>query len=140
MRVKDVMTHDVQRIHRNAGIQEAAEQMKTLDVGMLPVYDGDLLVGTLTDRDITIRGIAEKRIPSRTKVSDVMSPGVTYCFQDQDVEEAAKIMAEKQVRRLVILNRDKRLVGIVSLSDIATAANAKQVATSALEKVSQPRS
>lgn len=135
MQVKEVMTRQVQRIHSDAGIQEAAEQMKTVDVGMIPVYDGDRLVGTLTDRDLTIRAIAEKRDTAKTKVRDVMSPGVTYCFEDQDVGEAAKIMAEKQIRRLVALNRDKRLVGIVSLGDLAT--NAKQAAASALENVSR---
>ena len=140
MKVKEIMTTQVQRIPQGAPIQQAAEQMKTMDVGMIPVYDGDRLVGTLTDRDLAIRAIAEKRDPTKTKVSDVMSTGVTYCFEDQDVGEAAGIMAEKQIRRLIVLNRDKRLVGIVSLGDLATASGAKQAATETLENVSKPAS
>lgn len=140
MQVKEIMSTQVQRSPQGAAIQQAAEQMKTMDVGMIPVYDGDRLVGTITDRDLAIRAIAEKRDPIKTKVSDVMSPGVTYCFEDQDVSEAADIMAEKQIRRLIVLNRDKRLVGIVSLGDLATASGAKQAAAETLENVSKPAS
>ena len=140
MKVKEIMSTQVQRIPQGAPIQHAAEQMKTMDVGMIPVYDGDRVVGTVTDRDLAIRAIAEKHDPVKTKVSDVMSPGVTYCFEDQDVSEAAGIMAEKQIRRLIVLNRDKRLVGIVSLGDLATASGAKQAATETLENVSKPSS
>jgi CBS domain-containing protein len=138
MKVKEIMSTQVQRIYRGASIQEAAEQMKTCDVGMVPVYDGDRLVGTLTDRDLTVRAIAEKRNPASTKISDVMSPGVTYCFDDQDVAEAGNIMAEKQIRRLVVLNRDKRLVGVVSLGDLATSSGSKQLVAEALENISRP--
>jgi CBS domain-containing protein len=140
MQLKEIMSTQVQRIPTGAAIQDAARQMKTLDVGMIPVFDGDRLVGTLTDRDLAIRAIAEKRDPATTKVSDVMSPGVTYCFQDQDITEAAKIMAEKQIRRLIVLNRDKRLAGIVSLGDLATASASKQAAAEILEHISRPAS
>jgi CBS domain-containing protein len=138
MMVHEIMSTQVQRIYRAATIQQAAEQMKMLDVGMIPVYEGDRLVGTLTDRDLIIRVVADKRDPTNTKVGDVMSPGINYCFADQNIDEAANIMAEKQVRRLVVLNRDKRLVGVVSLGDLAVVAAAKQAAANALQQICKP--
>ena len=137
MQIKEIMSTQVQRIHQGASIQQAAEQMKTFDVGLIPVYDGDHLVGTITDRDISVRAVAEKRAPSTTKVNEVMSPGVSCIFEDQDVNEAAKVMSEKQIRRLIVLNRDKRLVGIMSLGDLATRPDVKQPAADTLESVSQ---
>jgi CBS domain-containing protein len=113
--------------------------MKELDVGMLPVCgDNDRLVGTLTDRDITIRAVAEGLDPRTALVRDVMTPSVVYCFEDEDVEEAARLMKDNQVRRLVVLNRDKRLVGIVSLGDLAVDTGDEHLAGSALEAVSEP--
>jgi CBS domain-containing protein len=137
MQLKEIMTPSVERIHANVSLQEAAQKMKTLNVGVLPVYDGDRLVGMISDRDITVRASAEGRDPTKTSINEVMTPEVVYCFEDQPVEEAAKIMEDKQVRRLIVLNRDKRLVGIVSLGDFATHGGSKQVAGEALEKVSQ---
>ena len=137
MQLKEIMTPNVERIHANVSLQEAAQKMKTLDVGLLPVYDGDRLVGMLSDRDITVRATAEGRDPTKISVNEVMTPEVVYCFEDQTVEEAAKIMEDKQIRRLIVLNRDKRLVGIASLGDFATRGGSKQVAGEALEKVSQ---
>ena len=119
MLLRDVMTPHVEVIHPDATLREAAQKMKTLDVGPVPVCDGDRLQGMLTDRDITIRATAEGRDPNTTRVREVMTPDVVYCFEDQDVVEAARMMEERQIRRLVILNRDKRLVGIVSLGDLA---------------------
>lgn len=138
MHVKEIMSTQVQRIHQNACVSEAAEKMKAVDVGMIPVYDGDRLVGTLTDRDIVTRAIAQGRDPSATKVIDVMSPGVTYCFENQETDEAAKLMADNQVRRLIVLNQHKRLVGVMSLGDLAARARSKEAATHALENVSKP--
>jgi CBS domain-containing protein len=114
------MTPHVEVIHPDATLREAAQKMQTLDVGPIPVCDGDRLQGMLTDRDITIRATAQGRDPNTTRVREVMTPDIVYCFEDQDVEEAAQIMEERQIRRLVVLNRDKRLVGIVSLGDLAT--------------------
>jgi CBS domain-containing protein len=114
------MTPHVEVIHPDATLREAAQRMQTLDVGPIPVCDGDRLQGMLTDRDITIRATAMGRDPNTTRVRDVMTPDIVYCFEDQDVQEAAQIMEERQIRRLVVLNRDKRLVGIVSLGDLAT--------------------
>jgi CBS domain-containing protein len=111
--------------------------MKTLDVGSLPVCDNDRLVGLITDRDIAVRAVAEGCDPRTTTVQNVMTPDVLYCFEDQVVQEAAQLMSEQQVRR-VVLNRDKRLVGIVSLSDLAVDAGDEKLAGMTLEQVSLP--
>lgn len=136
MLVKDIMTPDVQRLHANAILKEAAQQMKALDIGMIPVYDGDRLVGMLSDRDITVRATAEGRDPATTSVTDVMTPDIIYCFDDDEVERASQLMQEHQIRRLIVLNRDKRLVGIVSLGDIATGSD-QRIAGETVQTVSQ---
>jgi len=122
MLVKEIMSEDVERLPANATLKEAAEKMKTLDVGMIPVYEGDRLVGMLSDRDITVRATAEGREPSTTSVKDVMTPDVVYCFEGDDIERASQLMQEHQIRRLIVLNGEKQLVGIISLGDIATRA------------------
>jgi CBS domain-containing protein len=119
MQIRDVMTPHVEVIHPDATLREAAAKMKSLDVGPIPVCDGERLQGMLTDRDITVRATAEGRDPNSTRVRDVMSPEVIYCFEDQDVQDAARMMEDRQIRRLVVLDRDKRLAGIVSLGDLA---------------------
>ena len=128
------MTRHVEVIHPDATLREAAQKMKTLDVGPVPVCDGERLQGMLTDRDITIRATAEGRDPNTTRVRDVMTPDMVYCFEDQDVREAARIMEERQIRRLVVLNRDKRLVGIVSLGDLATQTSDEELDSSELSE------
>ena len=134
--LKDVMTRNVETIAPSASIHEAAQKMKALNVGAIPVYDGSTLRGMLTDRDIVIRVIAEKRDVNTAKAEEVMSAELVYCFEDQDVDEAARLMGDKQVRRLPILNRQKQLVGIVSLGDVAVKTDASAGQT--LEKVSKP--
>jgi CBS domain-containing protein len=131
------MTRRVEVIRPDSTLQEAAEKMKDLDVGPLPVCEGDRLVGMITDRDITVRGVAEGQDPWTDHVRDVMTKEVIFCFEDQDVAEAARLMKDKQVRRLVVLDRDRRLVGIVSLGDLAVDAD-EEVAGNTLEGVSQP--
>ena len=138
MQVKDVMTRQVEVVHPDATLAEAAAQMKRLDVGPLPVCDGDQLKGMVTDRDITIRATAAGQDPNATKVADVMTKEVIYVYEDQDLAEAAKLMREHQVRRLTVLNRDKRLVGIVSLGDIAVDTADDKLSGDVLEQVSQP--
>jgi CBS domain-containing protein len=113
------MTRQVEVIQPERSLEEAAEKMKTLDVGVIPVCDGDRLVGMLTDRDIVTRVIAEQRDPHATRVSDAMTATVISCYEDDDVQRAARRMDEEQIRRLAVLDRDKRLVGIVSLGDLA---------------------
>jgi CBS domain-containing protein len=139
MRVAEVMTHSAECARPSDSIAHAAERMRELDCGSLPVCgDSDKLVGMITDRDITIRVTAECCDPAGTRVSDVMSPGIFYCFEDQDVAAAAQLMEEKQVRRLVVLNRDKRMVGIVSLGDIAVRNHDDRLSGEALERISEP--
>lgn len=123
MQLKEIMTPRVEVIHPDTTLQEAAEKMARLDVGPLPVCDGDRLVGMLTDRDVTVRATAQGRDPRTTRVREVMTEEVLYAFEDDDVQVAAEIMERAQIRRLVILNRDKRLVGIVSLGDLAVEAD-----------------
>jgi len=138
MQLKDVMTRGVKVLHPDATLEEAAEAMKSLDVGPLPVCDGERLVGMITDRDITVRATAEGRNPKTTRISDVMTPDIIYLFEDQDVQEAARLMGEKQIRRLVVLNRDKRLAGMVSLGDLAVRTGNQKLSGEVLEEVSEP--
>src|SRR5262252_3925739 len=119
MQLKEVMTPAVEVISPQASIREAAEKMRHLDIGPLPVCDGDRLVGMLTDRDITVRAVADGRDPVTTRVYEVMTPDVVYGFDDQDVQDAVRLMEQYQIRRLPVLSRSKRLVGIVSLGDLA---------------------
>jgi CBS domain-containing protein/sporulation protein YlmC with PRC-barrel domain len=138
MQIKEIMTRQVEVIHPEATLWEAAQKMAGLDVGPLPVCKGDELVGMLTDRDITVRATAEGRDPKTTRVHEVMTPDVVYVFEDEDVSEAASIMMEEQVRRLVVLNQSKKLVGIISLGDLAVHTGDVQQAGETLESVSEP--
>jgi CBS domain-containing protein len=119
MQLKEIMTPGVEVIAPEATLQEAAEKMRHLDIGPLPVCDGDRLVGLLTDRDITVRAVAEGRNPATTQVREVMTPEVIYGYEEQDSQDAARLMEQYQIRRLPVLNHAKRLVGIVSLGDLA---------------------
>ena len=136
MQVSDVMTRDVQVAKPDDTIQRAAKMMSQADAGALPVSDGDKLVGMITDRDIAIRAVAEGRDPT-TKVRDVMTPDVKYCFEDEDVTHVAQNMGDIQVRRLPVVNRDKRLVGILSLGDIALSGEPED-SDQALSGISRP--
>jgi len=133
----DVMTKDVEVIHPASTVRESAEKMRDLDVGFLPVCDGYRFVGAVTDRDIVIRGLAEGRDTSQA-VADVMSTDVLYCYADQDVREAAQMMERHQVRRLLVLDREKNLAGVVSLGDLATETEDDRMKGAVLEQVSQP--
>ena len=137
MQAKDVMSPHVEVVRPDSSIAEAAKKMKTLDVGALPVCDGERLVGMITDRDITVEATAQSRDPNGTRVRDIMSPEIIYCFEDQDVEEAARMMQEKQIRLLPVLSRGKELVGIVALGDLATKTSHVKEAGSTLREVSQ---
>ena len=114
--------------------------MKQLDVGSLPVCENERMVGMLTDRDITVRCVSEGFDPRTDLVREVMTPQVVYCFEDQNVTEAAKLMKEKQIHRLAVLNRQKRLTGIVALGDLAVEAGNEQLPGGTLEGISEPSS
>jgi CBS domain-containing protein len=136
MRIGDVMSRDVQVVNADATLRDAAEFMKRIDTGVLPVAEGDKLVGMITDRDIAIRGVANGNGPD-VSIRRVMSPEVKYCFEDEDVAHVAKNMAELQVRRLPVMNRNKRLIGIVSLADLAIETSVARTAH-ALHGISRP--
>jgi CBS domain-containing protein len=136
MRVRECMTKDVRIANPDETIREAAKAMASLDAGILPVGENDRLVGMITDRDIAVRGVAEGKGPD-TKIRDVMSKEVRYCFEDEDVDHVLESMGDLQVRRLPVLNRDKRLVGIVSLGDLAGNGEADE-AGEALSNISRP--
>jgi CBS domain-containing protein len=137
MLIREVMTEDAECTRPDATLQEAARRMKELDVGSLPVCENDRLAGILTDRDIVLRSVAEGRDPAQHRVRDAMTEELFYAFEDQDVEELTKIMKEKQIRRVPILSREKRLVGIVSLGDLAVEAENGE-AGETLEQISEP--
>ncbi|SDI30488.1 CBS domain-containing protein [Pseudomonas flavescens] len=118
MKASDIMTRGVQTITPGQTIHEAAAMMARIDCGALLVNQDDRLVGMITDRDITIRAVATG-LPGETPVSEIMSGDIHTCFEDEDVRQVARSMAENQVRRLPVLSRDKRLVGVVSLGNIA---------------------
>ncbi len=117
--VNEIMSTDVQVIAPEATLRQAAELMKELDVGALPVCRDKQLLGMVTDRDITIRGVAAGLDPEGASVADVMTAGLQFCTEDQDTEEVMRTMGDAQVRRLPVVDLDKKLVGIVSISDLA---------------------
>lgn len=137
MKVREAMTREVRLVRPDQTIREAANLMAQLDIGALPVEDSDRLVGMITDRDIAVRAVAQGR-GADTPIRDVMSREVKYCFEDQTVDEVTRNMADIRVRRLPVLNRDKRLVGILSLGDLAIDASAQDEAGEALGGISRP--
>lgn len=136
MKVSEVMTPDVETVRPDASIQVAADKMKRLDVGPLPVCDGRRVLGMVTDRDIVVRGIAEG-MGLETPVSKVMTADVEYVFMDEDVKVAARKMRDHQIRRVLVLDNDKKLVGIVSIGDVSFDAEATLTART-LEQISEP--
>ena len=138
MNIRDIMTTQVELVGPDTSLAQAAQKMRDADIGALPVGENDRLVGVVTDRDITIRAVAEGRDPNTTPVRDALSGHAIYVFDDQSTEEAARVMAERQVRRLPVLNRDKRLVGIVALADLARESGDDSLTAHAAKGVSRP--
>jgi len=134
--VSEIMTRDVELARPDQSVQDVAQKMAEMNTGALPVGENDRLVGMVTDRDIAVRVAAEGKDPKETRVRDIMTKSIRYCFEDENVEDVAENMAEQQVRRLPVVSRNKRLVGIVSLGDIATSLP-HQVGGSALRGISQ---
>jgi CBS domain-containing protein len=137
MQVRDVMTTDVRVVSPEDTLQDAAQLLEDADCGILPVGEDNRVVGMVTDRDITVRGVAQGRTPDECKVRDVMSLDVMYVFEDEPIEDAARNMSELQLRRLPVVNRDQELVGIISLGDLAVRSKGPHV-SGALRKVSEP--
>lgn len=119
MKIRELMSHDVELVDPNSTIRDAALKMRAEDIGALPVGENDRLIGMITDRDIVTRCTAEDHNPGKCRVRDAMSKKICYCFEDDDLDAAAHIMAEHQVRRLPVLNSSKRLVGMISLGDLS---------------------
>lgn len=118
MKIRELMSYDVELVNPNSTIRDAALKMRAEDIGALPVGENDRLIGMITDRDIVTRCTAEDHNPGKCRVRDAMSKKICYCFEDDDLDAAAQIMAEHQVRRLPVLNSNKRLVGMISLGDL----------------------
>jgi CBS domain-containing protein len=138
MRVSDCMTRDVRIATPTQSMLETARTMADLDVGVLPVGENDRLVGMITDRDIAVRGVASGLGPD-TPIRQVMSDKVLYCYEDQSIEEVTQKLGDTQVRRLPVLNRDKRLVGIVSLGDVSQSDGNTKRSAEALREISSGR-
>lgn len=138
MKVSECMTKHVELGTPDMTIFEAAKKMRDGDFGILPIQKNDRLVGMLTDRDLVVRGIAEGLNPKEIKVQAVMTPNVLYCFEDQALEEVAENLGDNQVRRLPVLNREKRLVGILSLGDLAQSLEHPDNIEETLTRISKP--
>ena len=139
MKLNQIMTRDVEVIHPDDTLESAAQKMRDRDVGFLPVCDGDRLIGVLTDRDLITRALAEGTESKALLGRDLVTSPAIYCFDDQSVDESAKLMHDNQIRRLVVLNRDKQMVGVISLGDLAMTANDK-LTGDVLQSVSEPMS
>jgi CBS domain-containing protein len=135
-KISELMSRDVQVIGPDQTIREAAQQMLKGNFGMMPVGEKDRMIGSISDRDIEIRAVADGKAPS-AKVREVMSDGVVWAFENDSVAEAAKLMSTHQIRRLPIVNAEKRLVGIVALGDFAVQNADMKVAGEALSEISK---
>jgi CBS domain-containing protein len=137
MKVSEIMSRNVVCIGPDTTIKDAAEKMRSLDVGFLPVCEDGHVVGTLTDRDITIRHVADGQNPYRVKARDIMTPNALYCYEDQDVEEVGRYMQEHEVRRVLIFNHAQQLVGVVSVGDISKVAGEEFLAGETLREIAE---
>ena len=136
--LKEIMTPTVDVISRETNAAEAALKMKYLNVGAIPVCDGERLCGMVTDRDLVVRIVAKGLDPKQVHVSDATSSEVFFCYEDEDLEKASQVMSQKQIRRLPILSRAEKLVSIVSLGDLAVRGKDAQTSGVVLEQVSRP--
>ncbi|MDZ4813690.1 MAG: CBS domain-containing protein [Pseudomonadota bacterium] len=136
-KLKSVMSRDVQVISPDDTIEHAAQQMRKSNFGMMPVGENDRMIGAISDRDIAIRAVADGLGPS-TKVRDIMSAGIVWAYEEDSVDDAAKLMSQHQIRRLPVVNVDKRLVGIVALGDFAVERSDMDAAGEALSEISKP--
>ncbi len=138
MLIRDIMhKKEVQLVEPKTPIQEVAQLMKDGEFGIVPVQEDDKMVGMITDRDIVLRCVAEGKNPEKCMAKDVMTDEVLYCYDDQDVEELAQSLSDNKVRRMPVVNRDKRLVGIISLSDLARQSGVSHLVGRTLSHVSQ---
>jgi CBS domain-containing protein len=132
------MTAKVENIAADATLMQAAAKMKLLNIGAIPVRENDRLVGMITDRDIAVRAVAEGRDPKKMPVREAMSRDICFWYEDQSVESAAKLMKEKQIRRLPVFDRSERAIGMVSLGDLAVRNHDDRLSGEVLKRVSKP--
>jgi CBS domain-containing protein len=137
MKVREAMSRDVRLCNPDNSIRDAAKMMREIDAGSIPIGENDRLVGMITDRDIAVRAVAEGRGPD-TPIREAMTAEIRYVFDDEDIEDVCEKMADQQVRRLPVLDRDKRLVGIVSLGDLARKTDGAGEAAHALHGIARP--
>lgn len=137
MLVKDIMSKRPDFLPPTATLKEASLEMKKNDFGFLPIGENDRLIGTVTDRDITIRAVAAGKDPNKTLVKDILTEKVLYCFEEDNVEKAVASMGKQHVRRLIVLNKNKHMTGILSLSDLATKCKNPLLWTEALKEISE---
>lgn len=137
MKVNEVMSDQPEAVEPYVMLDEAAEIMRSADVGALPVVENDRLLGVITDRDIVVRAIALGDDPARTTVGETMSSDPIVVFEDQSVEHAALLMSSHQIRRLIVIDRDNRLSGVLSLSDLSTHAGEPVLASEVLQAISE---
>ena len=140
MQVKDIMTRNVEAIDADAYLIQAARKMKSFKIGALPVREKDHVVGMITDRDIAIRGVAGGKNPSTTRIKELMTPGAFKCYEDDDIHDAAEMMENKGIHRLLVLNNNNEPVGFVSLADFAVKSHDERLAWEILERISEPAS
>jgi len=135
MKVREIMTANVECISSSMPIAKVAETMRDMDIGFIPVCENDKVVGTVTDRDITIRSVAQGRDPRLAPVSEVMTQTVFHCYEDEEVDSVALAMQQSEVRRMLIFDRQDNLVGVISLGDIAKASGEERIAGETLGQI-----
>jgi CBS domain-containing protein len=137
LHAKEVMTKKPEFLPPTATLKQAAEQMRSHDYGFIPVGENDRLIGAVTDRDLATRGTAQGKDPNKTTLRDIMSKGIQYCFEEDDLNTVAKQMEQGRIRRLVVLNKSKRMTGIISLGDIVTKSKDKKITWELTDAVSE---
>jgi CBS domain-containing protein len=138
MQVKEVMTRNPETASPGVPIREVAEKMQSLNVGIIPICEGPRIVGVVTDRDVTIRATAHGRDTNTTPIREIMSSDLVCCYEDDDLEKCTRLMEERRIRRIPVLDRQEQLVGIVALVDLAVRGEAKETAGEVLTEVSEP--
>lgn len=138
MKLKDIMTKNVESVSGDAPILTAAQRMATEEVGFLPVLGSDGIIGVVTDRDIVVRGIVDNHDPETTPIREIMTHNVEVLSEDEDIKVAAKLMQEKQIRRILVRGENDRYVGVVSLGDLAVRMQSSDLSGDVLERVCEP--
>jgi CBS-domain-containing membrane protein len=136
--VRDVMHKNIKTIRPDSLVTDAARQMRDGDFGVMPVVDGDKIVGMVTDRDIAVRAVAESKNLDSAKVNDIMTPDVLTCSEEDDLDKVEKLMSDRQVRRIVVMGKNDKLVGIVSVADLARQEKGADKVSSTVKNISEP--